>query len=304
MVYKEGVTPTISNGYVAAWYEEIGPARAEQLLNTYKVDYRKYRPTYGETLARDMSSVNPETGESNWVFDGSPIRIDEEGNLFDGQHRMRATILSGQTNTFLVESGLPVRAYSTTDTGLARTYGDNLRRRGYANVSVRAALIKLIHRAETGVSFDDTKRLSNSEMDRYNDRYGDSLNRAVEKAVGMRLKMAYPLSLVAFTWWAFSQLDLEKAHTFLVSLAEGENFRRGMPVFTLRERLRKDAAIRYSRNEYMYLVSAAWDAFVNDRHLEKINFPTGFLTRDKIDRVVNYRALGDAKEVDQVSPNA
>jgi hypothetical protein len=112
---------TLTDGNVVAWFEDIGPARAEELLKTYKVDYRKYRASYADGLARDMR-VDPETGKSHWNFDGSPVRIDVENNLFDGQHRLNAIKLSDTTHRFLMVSGLPVEAYHTTDTGLARTY--------------------------------------------------------------------------------------------------------------------------------------------------------------------------------------
>lgn len=268
-------TATITDGQVVAWFETVGPARATQLLATYKVDYRKFRPSYAAGLARDMAS-------GKWIPDGSPIRIDVEGNLFDGQHRLKSIELSGTAQNFLILSGLPVEAYDTTDTGLARTYGDTLRRRGFQNVSQRQALQKLIHRWENGLSLDDTKRLTHPEMDEILYRYVDRINHAVGKAMSMNRKMCMPSALVTFSWWILADISMEDAHTFLVGVAEGENLRSGMPAYTLRERLRNDLEFGHTRNEYMHLVFSAWNAFREDRKIAKLQLPSGFVTRDKV----------------------
>lgn len=268
-------TPTIRDGNVVAWFEKIGPERAKELLSTYKVDYRKYRPTYAEGLARDMTN-------GYWLFDGTPAKIDIENNLFDSQHRLNAIIISGTTQPFIVIAGLPVEAYNTTDTGLARNYGDTLRRRGYQNVSQRTALVKLIHRWEEGKSLDDTKRLTPSELDSIHDRYVDSITRAVAMSVSTAKKIPLPGALISFSWWVLTTIDKEKAYTFMVSLAEGENLRKGQPIYTLRERLRNDAETRYARNEYMSLVFSSWNAFMDGRELNRVPLPPGVVTRDRM----------------------
>lgn len=268
-------TPTITDGDVVAWFEKVYPERARQMLNTYEVDYRKLRPTYAAGLARDM--VN-----GKWNFDGAPIRIDSDGNLFDGQHRLTAVIESEKPQTFLILGNLPVEAYNTADTGLARTYSDTLRRRGYNNVSLRGALQKIIHRWESGKSLDDTKRLTYSELDEIMFNNIDTINHAVANTMSTVRKTPLPGALLAFSWWILARIDIADAKTFLVSLAEGENLRKGQPVYTLRERLRNDAERGHTRNEYMHLVFAAWNAFRDGRELTRVPLPSGYVTREMI----------------------
>lgn len=256
---------------------EIGPALAEQLLATYKTDYRKLRPKYSEGLARDM--VN-----GYWNFDGSPIKFDEEDSLFDGQHRLHAVILSDTTQRFLFISGLPKSAYHTTDTGLPRKYSDTLRMRGYNNVNNRQALVKFIAKWEAGKSYDDSKKLTSAEYDVVHDQHVDTISRALECALSARYKVPVSPSVFSFAWWLLTRIDREQAYTFLVSVAEGENLRHGMPAYTLRQRLIRESGNRLTRNEILHLIFAAWNAFRDGNEIVKLQMPKGpIVTRENMD---------------------
>lgn len=268
--------PTIKYGEVVAWFETVGPERAKELLSTYHEDYRKYRPKYAEGLARDMRS-------GHWNFDGSPIRIDIQGNLFDGQHRLHSVVESETIQSFLFIAGLPVEAYNTTDTGLARSYRDNLRRRGYANVTLRGALVRLISKWDDNLSLDDSKRLTNAENDEVHDKYVDSISRALEVGMNTNRRVDMPKSLWVFSWWLLARVDVEKAHTFLVATAQGENIGRGDPAYTLRNRLYDERDNYRTRNELMYLVFQAWNAFMKGEQITRLHFPVSNVTRDKME---------------------
>lgn len=285
------VITSATDGNITAWFEpEVGPERARQLIESYEVDYRKYRPTYGAGLTRDMEN-------NNWVFDGSPIRINVLGQLFDGQHRLRAVMQSGTTQEFLFVRGLPLTAYDTTDTGLPRNYGDSLRRRSYQNVATRTALIKLIGRWQSEYSMEHTRRLTTSELDRIHDMYVDSINRAVQQGVGTNQKMGLPLALTCFIWWVLREIDVNKATEFMAGLAEGENLRRGQPVYYLRERLRRERGdINYTNTEYLYLVFKAWNLFLyGNTSTERIVVPSN-ISREALRVLLNL----DPKEAELI----
>lgn len=272
----ETTNPTIKYGEVVAWFETVGPERAKELLSTYHEDYRKYRPKYAEGLARDMKS-------GHWNFDGSPIRIDIQGNLFDGQHRLHSVIESASIQSFLFIAGLPVEAYNTTDTGLPRSYRDNLRRRGYSNVTLRGSLVRLIAKWDDNLSLDDSKRLTNAESDEVHDKYVDTINRALQVSLSTNRHVDLPTSLWAFSWWVLTKIDMEKAHTFLVGTAEGEYIGKGNPAYTLQRRLREESANGRTRNELMHLVFQAWNAFVRGEQITRLHFPKSYVTRDKME---------------------
>lgn len=262
------------------YFKTVGPESAKELLSSYNIDYRKLRPTYADGLARDMSPnhigcCGNDAPHSHWRFDGSPIRIDEEDNLFDGQHRLTAVTLSQTEQTFLFIEGLPVSAYDTTDTGLARNFGDTLRRRGYKNVDQRTALIKSIGRWESGRSLGDTKAFRPLELDAIHDKYVDSINRIVGLVVGSSKKVDMPAAAFAFCWWILHQINPEQAYTFMVQLIEGEELKRGMPVFHLRNRLRMERDTKLSRTDYAHLVFQAWNAVRKDEEKTRFVLPNG-----------------------------
>lgn len=259
---------------IQVWFEHVGPARAEELLGTYHVNYRKLRPSYALALGTDMEA-------GNWNFDGSPVRIDEHGNLFDGQHRLTAIRESNTFQWIMFVANLPQGAYLTTDTGLARNYGDSLRMRGYTNVSARASLTKLIARWDQDRNLDSSRRLTNAVADEYHDKYADRISRAVALAGNDVRKIPVPLSVVAFTWFTLLEISVEKAHEFMGSLSEGDSLPRGNPILTLRNRLMRDISFSYTRMQYMYMIFSAWNAFLEGRELNVINVPTT-LTRSNM----------------------
>lgn len=274
MTVTETTNPTIIDGDVVITVEHIGPARARQLLNTYDPAFRKFRPSYAEGLARDM-----ENGE--FLFNGDPIRV-RANRLTDGQHRMWGVEASDTTQKFLVIYELPEEVYDTLDKGLARNFGDSLRRRGFNNVSMRTALVKIIDRWNQGLSLGDTKRRTDAELDAIHNSNMDKINWSISNAVSTSYKIHMPPAMVAFAWWILGQIDATQAKTFLVGVAEGENLTKGNPIYTLRERLRNDAEERYSRNEYAHLVFQAWNAFRDERKLERCSFPSGIVSRDNM----------------------
>jgi hypothetical protein len=212
--------------------------------------------------------------ESNhWYFAADPIKIDDQDNLIDGQHRLHAVKKSGTTQTFLIVHGLPKEAYNVTDVGLTRKYSDLLRMRKWRNVNNRAALVKLISRWERGVSFEDSRRLTNAEHDELHDKYVDTITRAVEVVLSARSRINMRISTATFAFWLLSQIDRERAYTFFIQLAEGENLKWGMPTYMLRERLHHERDERHTHTYFLYMIFSAWNAFMQGRELTRVSVP-------------------------------
>lgn len=256
---------TSKDGSMQASFITVGPALAEQVLGTYRENYRKFRPSYAEGLARDM--------RNGFWLPGSKISFiknDEgEDEIADGQHRFASLIESGTEQEFLVVTGLPRESYNVEDTNLPRNYGDLLRHRGYSG-NIRPALVKLIHKVQNGPSIDTTKRFTNNELDITHDLYVDSIGRAVALAAPSRRKWL-PETLTAYAFWSLSQIHNEKAYTFLMQVFEGEDLRNGMPAYNLRDRLIQEWNGKnvLTRMEFMNLIYDAWNYYVDGIYVSK-----------------------------------
>lgn len=64
--------------------------------------------------------------ENDWNFDGSPVRFDRNGGMFDGRHRLLACVKVNKPFYTCVVYGLPPEAMRTVDTNRVRTAGDQL----------------------------------------------------------------------------------------------------------------------------------------------------------------------------------
>ena len=97
----------------------FSPAQADSILETINVGNRKISKDRITQYRRDMDN-------GDWEFNGDAIRIDENGVLIDGQHRLTAVVLSGNPREFLVIKGVRAATKHTIDSGKGRTGGDAL----------------------------------------------------------------------------------------------------------------------------------------------------------------------------------
>ncbi len=78
----------------------VTPAMAQQWLNEKNIHNRPIYERTVEAYALDMK-------RGLWAFNHQGICFDEEGNLLDGQQRLSAIVLSGETVPLLVVRGIP-----------------------------------------------------------------------------------------------------------------------------------------------------------------------------------------------------
>lgn len=134
---------------------EITPQMASQMLAN-NPENRPIKRLWVEKLARDMAS-------GHWQTNGDAIRLNGDGSLIDGQHRLTACVQSGVSFTTVVISGLPHDVRATIDGGVKRSYGDRLTMRNIPNGNLVASAIKMV----AGIATGQLRRISltNAEMD-------------------------------------------------------------------------------------------------------------------------------------------
>jgi len=115
----------------------ITPTMAKTILlkNNYN---RKIKPYQVESLTRDILS-------GNWKENGDAIRVMKDGTLLDGQHRLMACINADLPIKSILVTNLQDDVMPTIDSGIKRTYNDQLVLRGISySGQVAAAIAHMI----------------------------------------------------------------------------------------------------------------------------------------------------------------
>lgn len=98
-------------------FEMLTPDEAKELLDKTKFKNRNVRESSKSRYAKMMH-------DGDWMDFTSMIVIDSAGNVIDGQHRLLSQIESGETVGYVIERGVPTRAYQVIDSGIRRRTHD------------------------------------------------------------------------------------------------------------------------------------------------------------------------------------
>lgn len=121
----------------------VTPEIAKQMLTSIRND----RPLSKNTLLNYTEIMR----RGEWKFNGDPVRLNSDGELIDGQHRLHAIVNSGKAQRMLVIHGLDNTVFDTIDVGKKRSSADLLNIAGYKNVNVLAATARALIIYESGV---------------------------------------------------------------------------------------------------------------------------------------------------------
>ena len=97
----------------------ITPSLAQAMLSYLHEDQRRIRVGHANGLASHMKAGR---------FEGiDTIKLDEDGNVIDGQHRLSAIIESGEPQYIIIVSSVPESIKQYLDQGAKRHEGDRLK---------------------------------------------------------------------------------------------------------------------------------------------------------------------------------
>ena len=95
----------------------ITPEWAAEILQTKNSKNRKLRGWWAEALAAAIR-------RGEWITTHQGIAFDEDGNIIDGQHKLKAVVLAKIPIEMMVFHGVPRSAFSVLDIGTKRSYAD------------------------------------------------------------------------------------------------------------------------------------------------------------------------------------
>ncbi len=250
---------------------EIGPDEARTMLAANPMNRNPSTPTV-DAYCRAM--INGE-----WQFIGDPIRLNDDGEILDGQQRLMAVKDSGTTQTFLVIRGLLSDSRLVMDQGRPRTARDNLKMQDVAAYADKATIAALLLRWEMGSMGNNHVKLQNNEVYEFVMANNDLLGRAVNQAKVLRREISMAKGAAGATFFRAHKIHVFAAAHFFDHLATGMGLDAGDPILTLRGTIIRNKAIkgsgtrRIASAEELYYIVRAWNAFCRGELLQKLQLP-------------------------------
>src|SRR3982074_1534378 len=88
---------------------------------------------------RRIETMSAAIQRGEWQLTGEAIKLDDEGRLRDGQHRLHAIVQAGIPVRSVVARGVSEDAFDVMDTGRSRNAADVLHIHGYPSQNALAA---------------------------------------------------------------------------------------------------------------------------------------------------------------------
>lgn len=232
---------------------------------------RKTRQRAVDAYARDMTA-------GNWSLNGESIKIDDRGNLLDGQHRLLAVIAAGIPVRMFVVLGIDPDAQETMDAGRRRTAGDAFGLRGEANATTLAAVLRRVWQWDHG-----NRRLSGAINATTAEcvqllKEHPEIRRSADIAVRVRSHFPHiPQSVLGLGHVLFTRLDPEQAPWFFERLADGAELPVGHPILALRSRVTSERVegVRMDESRHLAYLIRTWNAVREGRQLARVTYKTG-----------------------------
>lgn len=209
--------------------ENITPAKAQLMLHG-NMDNRRIRQRRVELYARQMIS-------GQWQMAGDPVRIDPNGRLLDGQHRLLAVVAANVTVPMVVIRDLPTEAFKVIDSGMMRGFADALGA-GITGGTNKAAICRLMFVYELEGDprkSEDMALVTRTDVHDYYHSHVDEIEAAYHASIRIRSALATANA----TAWGATHLvayrtDPVAAEEFVEGVATGHMLSRGDPRLALR----------------------------------------------------------------------
>ena len=255
------------------WAAKITPEMAAELLkNSADVSNRKIAQGHVAYLRYLMTS-------GQWKFPAPALVVDEQGRIFNGQHRLTAQIQAKMTIQYVFMLGDEVTMLAF-DNNKARTLNDRLRMKGFpdSNTVAASARIAAWIQLTGGVPkrMEDRPELKSPQfMLEYIERYSKQLIKSVKTSLanGYHAHGVVTNSVAAGIHFSISRKeDIVVADKVLVDLQESDRafwlaVRKSIKVATrtkMRGRLRREDATRILLRAYDRLANKSTNIDIID----------------------------------------
>lgn len=252
----------------------ITPSIAQEMLthNTHN------RPLSNATIYKYASFIK----RGEWVVNGESIKFDCNGNLIDGQHRLKAVIISGKPIQSYVVRGLDPEVFSVIDTNLKRTARHALALDGakyYQDIAAVIPRVMLLVRNNALRGNNAIDGISNTQILSIYREHRDEWEASAAFASALYYSEGrLPISRIDVGAYHYFLIHYKHHHPELV-----EKFLKSILSYsscddqmleTLRKRLLRDLTgnTKMKREYKQSLITKVWNAWVNQQSLRCIKW--------------------------------
>lgn len=212
-----------------------------------------------------------------WLVNGESIKISQNGELLDGQHRLEAIRQANVPVKMFVAYNVAPNAFMTIDAGRPRRYTDYLKVSGNkcADLNALSAAARIAMGFDKNGEYTVAKKISPELLLWYVDKHP-----CIEDAVGSvggRLNNICSRSIASGVKYIFSVVDEVATECFFDSLITGVNLPEGSPVLALRTRMmnmRGGGGATWQK-EVVHCFVTAFNAYTKNKKVTYIKFLDG-----------------------------
>lgn len=257
------------------------------LLLQVNIDNRPLKPPNRDAIQRDLEN-------ELWELDGSPIRLDTDGFMFDGQHRALAYLRYAAkcraqgdepqpAPTFIIY-GLKPTARETTDVNAGRSAGDNLATRKVQYAFEVAALCKQVFAYEAPGRAPGAKlqvKVTNREHDQVLAAHPEIFDLVVRtRALYSAHRAEVPglsVKIASYGLWLFSHTDPDAGDRFMEGIWTGAVADTASPILAFRRRLLQanQQHEKLTTLDILVFLIQAWNKFLLREPASKFSRPRG-----------------------------
>ena len=262
--------------------EEIDPDTAAQYLELNRDNNRNLVASSYSKYAQDMKA-------GDWKLNGQSIKFDKDGNLFDGQHRIKAGIVSGESFLSLVVRNVANEAFATYDDRPTKCFKDVLADRDIKYPGQLQALITRIVKWSPAHDYNNGREPSLSELDRYMKDHHDELVELIGSEPAIIIREAprrggvkvLAATGATFALWMLNRVDSQKAAQFIEKLFLGNTDpNEDQAIIALRNARIADLSKSHKEQESprkreakdIYAMIKAWNAWITKTPVTKSDF--------------------------------
>lgn len=233
--------------------------------------------------------------KGDFPFVGDPIRISVDGEVLDGQQRLRAILAAGVTLEFVVISGLPPETQRYMDQGRKRSASDQLTIEGVTESALKASIARLLMEWDRSSILNRRFRASNAEVVRFVLDERTAMDDAARQGKRVYREVPIPTRVVGAVYYKMTQVNKGMGIEFTDRLTAGVDLGPGDPILALRRLvLRHDReGLKISIAEHLYYLTTTWQRWLASDQVARLQTPRGGVTMDDIPLIFDCGRTSD-----------